>query len=168
MTPQRQDDSMSRPAPPPEAVLIRLVREAAGIKTPEAARIAGISKARWSQVELGYEWREGGFRPVRAGAGTLAHMAYAAGVSPERLETEGERPDAAAVLREIERQKGSPDRPRFDDPVMDEFAAKIWQLGRDPLVPEIDDELRRRWIAEGYRKRYPDTASERGSARAAG
>lgn len=92
---------MLPPIPPPEAVLIRLVREAAGLKLPAVARLAGISKARWSQIETGYETRGGGHRQVKGRAVTIAHMAYAVGLTPERLETEGERPDAAAVLREI-------------------------------------------------------------------
>lgn len=102
--------AMERPAPPPEALLIALARKAAGIRAPAAARKAGISKARWSQVENGCEMREGAYRPVRARDDTLAHMAYAIGVTPERLETEGRRPDAAAVLREILREP-SPEPP---------------------------------------------------------
>lgn len=92
----------TRPTPPPEAVLIRLVREAAGLKMPAAAKIAGISVARWSQVENGYETHLGKTKPVRARAGTLARMASAIpGLTPERLEAEGQRPDAAAILAEM-------------------------------------------------------------------
>lgn len=91
---------MEKPTPPPEAVLIRRAREAARIKTPAASRAAGISTARWSQVENGYETRLGRPKPVRAPAGTLAHMAHAVGVTPERLEAVG-RSDAAEILREI-------------------------------------------------------------------
>jgi transcriptional regulator with XRE-family HTH domain len=92
---------MLPPTPPPEAVLIRLVREAAGLKLPAVARLAGISKARWSQIETGYETRAGSYRQVKGRAVTVAHMAHAIGLAPERLATEGNRPDAAAVLREI-------------------------------------------------------------------
>jgi hypothetical protein len=95
---------MDKPAPPPEAVLIRIAREAARIKTPASSRAVGISTARWSQIEQGYETKPGGvYKPVRAPDGTLAHMASAVGVSPERLEQAG-RPDAADILREILRQ----------------------------------------------------------------
>src|SRR5580700_9701840 len=87
--------------PPPEAVLIRLVRQAAGITVDAAAARAGISKARWTQVETGREKRKDGYHPAVAPAGTLARMARAVpGVTPERLEEAG-RPDAAEVLREI-------------------------------------------------------------------
>jgi hypothetical protein len=95
---------MDRPQPPPEATLIRLAREAAGIKAPAAAESAGISAARWSQIEVGYESRLGRYKPVRARDGTLAHMAYAVGLSPVRLEQAG-RPEAAEVLREIHRRE---------------------------------------------------------------
>ena len=112
---------MTKPSPPPEAVLIRLAREAARIRAPAAAKAAGISPARWSQVETGYETRLGNVKPVRAPAGTLAHMAHAVGVSPERLEETG-RPDAAVVLREIARREAEsathepPPHPRYSDP----------------------------------------------------
>jgi transcriptional regulator with XRE-family HTH domain len=95
--------AMHRPPPPPEAALIHLVRDAAGLKIPGVAHLAGISPARWSQIENGYESRRGHVKPVTARAVTLAHMAAAVGLSPERLETEGGRPDAAAILREIHR-----------------------------------------------------------------
>ena len=91
------------PSPPPEAVLIRRVRTAAGMGIPEAARRAGVSVARWSQVENGRETRKGVVRPVRAKPGTIAHMADAVGIDAGRLEAEGQRPDAAAVLREMDR-----------------------------------------------------------------
>ena len=90
--------------PPPEATLIRLVREAAHMTAAEAALAAGISKARWSQIENGYETRGDGFKEVRGKRDTIAHMAHALHISPERLEEAG-RPDAAQVLREIQRQE---------------------------------------------------------------
>lgn len=87
--------------PPPEAALIRLVRQAAKIPVAAAAKRAGISTARWTQVEQGYETRAGERRPATAPPDTLAYMAAAIGLPPERLESEGQRPDAAAVLREM-------------------------------------------------------------------
>lgn len=132
---------MERPQPPPEAALIRLVREAAGLKIPPAAKAAGISAARWSQVELGYETRQGQVKPVRATAATLAHMAHAAGLSPDRLEAEGGRPDAAAVLREILRGEPTPPpptpAPRYSDPALQH----VWE------TPGLSDEVKRGLIA---------------------
>lgn len=92
---------MERPPARPEGALIRLARNAAGLTVPDAARAAGISKARWSQLESGRETRNGEEREVNGKPSTIAHMARVVGLSPERLETEGRRPDAADVLREI-------------------------------------------------------------------
>jgi transcriptional regulator with XRE-family HTH domain len=103
---------MERPPALPEGILIRRAREATGLTVPAAAQAAGMSKARWTQVETGYETRQGQVRRVQAKAGTIAHMAHAVGVTPERLADEGQRQDAAEILREILRQQGPvPDRP---------------------------------------------------------
>ncbi len=99
---------MERPPAPPEAVLIRLAREAAGIPVAAAAKRAGVSVARWSQIESGSEIRHGAVSPVTGRAGTIARMAAEVGVSPERMETEGQRPDAAEILREILRREIPP------------------------------------------------------------
>lgn len=120
---------MIKPAPPPEAVIIRVAREAGQIKTPVAARAAGISVARWSQIEIGYETRRGRFKEVRARAGTLAHMAAAVGVSPDRLEEAG-RGDAAVILREIMRRNAEPTpAPRYSNP-------GIERIANDPDLPD--------------------------------
>lgn len=103
---------MERPPAPPEAVLIRLAREAAGIRVAEASKRAGVSVARWSQIESGSEIRHGTVSPVTGRAGTIARMAAEVGVSPERLETKGRRPDAAEILREINRQQEERTAPR--------------------------------------------------------
>lgn len=94
------------PAPPPEADLIRLARQARGLSTDEAAdrtpiRIKGF---RWRQIENGYKGKPGASDPVRAPAKTLAHMAYTVGVTPTRL-IEAGREDAAKILREIQIQR---------------------------------------------------------------
>lgn len=94
---------MDKPNPPQEAVLIRLARQASRIKAPAAARTADISTARWSQIENGYEARGGRYKPVSAPAHTIAWMAYAVGLEPERLAVP--RPDAAVILREILRRQ---------------------------------------------------------------
>ena len=112
---------MDRPPPPPEAVLIRLVRQAAKVTVRGAAKRAGISTARWTQIEQGYETRDGEPRAAWAPPDTLAYMAAAIDLPAGRLETEGQRPDAAAVLREMQRQPGTPPpapppEPRFADP----------------------------------------------------
>ncbi len=115
------NDPAVKPAPPPDAVLIRLVREAANLSAADVARKAGISSVRLTQIENGYETRAGHVKPVRARPGTYAHIAHALGITAERLEGEGVRPEAVPILREIERQEeadaehagepGTPDTP---------------------------------------------------------
>lgn len=98
-------------SPPPEASLLYRARESAGVTLADAAKAAGITDTRWSQIERGHERRKGIDVPARARAGTLARMARAIGIPPERLESEGQRPDAAEILREILRQPTPGPRP---------------------------------------------------------
>jgi transcriptional regulator with XRE-family HTH domain len=98
--------------PPPEARLIRAAREAAGLTAAKAAGKTGgvVSPVYWRDVERGTGGRRGERVPVRGSARVIAHMALAVTLTPDRLETEGERPDAADVLREILRSR-QPDAP---------------------------------------------------------
>jgi transcriptional regulator with XRE-family HTH domain len=121
--------------PPPEASLLHRTRESAGITITEAARAAGITDTRWSQIERGHERRKGIDVPARAKAGTLARMARAIGISPERIESDGERPDAAEILREMLRapepappQAAVPGSPPPSAPGGDEYAEVIFML----------------------------------------
>lgn len=98
------------PAPPPEADLIRLARQARGLSPEEAAdrtpvRIKGF---RWRQIEKGWKGKPGASDPAIAPAKTLAHMAYTVGVTPSRLAEVG-REDAAKILREIQIQNAGRD-----------------------------------------------------------
>jgi len=132
---------MSHPQPPPEAVLIRRVREAAGLKLPVVAKGAGISVARWSQIENGYETRQGERKPVQGSRGTIAHMAAELGISPERLETEGQRPDAAAVLREIQRAPRDDHEPAAPhDDRQDTLWAQLDDMAK--MIEAMKDEIR--------------------------
>lgn len=121
---------MNTPAPPAAAVIIRLAREAAGIRVADAAAKAGISVARWSQIENGHETRQGEIRPARAKSATLARMAAAVGVSSARMEAEGCDPEAAAIMREIERQA----RPA-PPPLLPVIAKSAREAGVDPFDP---------------------------------
>lgn len=92
------------PQPPPEADLIRLARQARGLSPEEAAdrtpvRIKGF---RWRQIEKGWKGKPGESDAVKAPDKTLAHMAHTVGVGSARLAEH--RPEAAAILREIEIQ----------------------------------------------------------------
>jgi transcriptional regulator with XRE-family HTH domain len=96
---------VSTPEPPPEAALIRRVRQAARISTTDAAQAAGISKPWWSMIEAGHSTRGGVTKPVVAKADVLAAMARAVGITPERLREV--RPDAADILDEAVRPGGA-------------------------------------------------------------
>ena len=91
------------PASTPEGQLIRRTRELAvpkpSIRT--AAKRIGMSAEQWGYVERGYYPGRGdrGGKPFSPPAATLARMARSLGISPDRLETEGQRPDAAEMLR---------------------------------------------------------------------
>jgi hypothetical protein len=137
---------MDKPQAPPEALLIRRARLAGQVKAPVAARSAGISVARWSQIENGYERREGEYKPVRASDGLLAHMAHAVGLTPERL-TEAGRQDAAEILREIERRE-EPDLPGLLPGDPDSF--------RDILQDEAMDYELRLGIVDWARERIAE------------
>lgn len=126
---------MERPPARPEGSLIRRAREAAGLSIPEAVRRSGVSKARWSQVETGYETRDGTLRVVQARAGTLARMANAVGVTAERLETEGARPDAAEILREISRRQNAMPRQNLDVNQREDDPGPVTVLVLDPDDP---------------------------------
>lgn len=144
---------MDRPDSPPDAVLLRTVREAVGLSTAEVARKAGISPVRLTQIENGCEKRGGRIRPVRARPGTFAHVAHAIGITAGRLESEGVRPDAVGILREIEHQEeeeraraagqeaeADTPEPSSTDAIMDANAAAINAL-LSPVLREVQDEV---------------------------
>lgn len=93
--------------PTPEGRLIRRVRSLATPKLsiPAAAARIDLSAEQWGYVERGYyPARDGNpARPFSPPATTLAKMAYALGITPEQLASEGQRPDAAEPLRDIYR-----------------------------------------------------------------
>jgi hypothetical protein len=78
----------------------------------EASRHAKISYGRWRQITSGYQnVSPGVYAQVKAPAATVARMAQAVGVTPEQLEAEGDRPDAAAILRKTLSSQAGADRP---------------------------------------------------------
>jgi len=95
----------SVPEAPPEAVLIRQMRDRPPkMSRYEAARIAGISESRWRMIETGTRWFRG--QPLEeppAPAQTIARMAWAVGATPEQLTAAG-RKDAAEELEAIAEQ----------------------------------------------------------------
>lgn len=150
--------------PPAEGVLIRLARQARGL-TPEAAAELTpipIKGGRWRQIESGYERKN---PPKRAYAPdlTLAHMAHAVGVTPERLE-EAQRPEAADILREILRGEAElkpPSAPQ--SPTLEQelelgrrlLASTVRELGLSPDEADEAWRLAREDIVRSHRPPAP-------------
>lgn len=84
---------MVTPSVPPYGELIEELRESADISMQRAADLAGISKQTWNDIVKGHT------RKPRAR--TIARMARAVSLSPDRLKEKGQRKDAADILREM-------------------------------------------------------------------
>lgn len=85
------------PAQPREGALIEAARErrVPRISIRKLAELAGISDARWRQIEKGYSTPRRGYHiPVTAPPETLGRMAHAVDVSAKELREAG-RDDAA-------------------------------------------------------------------------
>ncbi|QDK02799.1 immunity repressor [Gordonia phage Squiddly] len=92
---------MSEPTQPPEGELLERLRtdKHPKLSVREAARRAGISGSRWTQIERGYKQETKDVRvPARAPADTLARMARVVGASADQLREAG-RDDAADELQ---------------------------------------------------------------------
>jgi len=98
----------SPPPPPAYGALIDLARKGTGLTLRVAAQRAGVAKATWIDNVRGYRKRDEQWEPVQPKPGTIARMAAAVSISPDRLASEGERPDAAEILREILRAEPAP------------------------------------------------------------
>lgn len=99
------------PQPPTAGRVLRVAREALGLSSPAVATATGVSKATISNIENGYQVREGGRRVAVTGkAGTVARLAAYLGVTPAQL-TDAGRADASEVLQEILRRDEPPERP---------------------------------------------------------
>lgn len=165
-----------RPEQPPEGRLIADAAERHRLSIREAARRAGLSYGRWRQITTGYQnVSPGSYAVVRAPARTLARMAGVVGITPEQMETEGQRPDAAEIMRHETESLGGvsislpavmvpPRRPPDDDPRALHRGGALFpgmsgqmQAEVEPLFREIEarvlraasDEARRRTEAEG-------------------
>jgi transcriptional regulator with XRE-family HTH domain len=103
-------DPDTHPAPP-EAEIIKLAREAAGMTIQAAAERSraldpeghGVSAVYWGNIERGTGGRRGRRVPARASAMKLALMAGTVGAEPGQLAGVG-REDAARVLAEMRRK----------------------------------------------------------------
>jgi len=113
-----------RPAQPPEGRLIAAAAARMKLSIREAARRAGISYGRWRQIVQGYQnVSPGSYAPVHAPARTVARMAQVVGIPAEAMETSGQRPDVAEVMRETPAPEPSRDLPPNFPGVTPEMAA---------------------------------------------
>jgi transcriptional regulator with XRE-family HTH domain len=128
------------PPPPPEAQLVRLVREAAGLSAESAAaRVESkLSGSRWRQIERGY--RGDLATTVVAPDKTLAQMCHALGITPDRLAATG-RAEAAHILEEMQRSEAEP------APASPEAASvsqlPVWQ--QEVILRVLDERPRSRY-----------------------
>lgn len=148
----------TRPEPPPEGRLIADAADRLSLSIREAARRAGISYGRWRQIVMGYQnVSPGEFAVVRAPAKTVARMAQAAGVTPEQMEAEGERPDAAQELREILRQQedSRAAAPPFTPPARERRLRAFEDSDEPGLQPFLQSVLRDLYTAAGIISAFP-------------
>lgn len=147
------------PEPPPEAALVRRVRQAKRLSIPVVAKTAGISPARLSQIENGYETKKGGiYVPVTAPAATLAHIWAALEIAPERL-AEVSRNDALEILGEIHATEDAAQSPPAP-------TVETWQQ-RIAEITELTETERRAAITliEAMRSVEPRAQSDRRDGR---
>jgi hypothetical protein len=143
------------PAPPPEAILIRTAREAAGMTAAQAAHASegAVSATYWRDVERGYGGRRGQQAAARASARLLAVMARITGVTPRQL-AGAEREDAARVLTEILRREdaasapplhAAPDAPpgAVTSPAEDILDGLLASYPDDPVVASLATQKRK-------------------------
>lgn len=140
---------MDTPAAPPYGDLFERARKSRRITIQRAAASAGIVKQTWIDIVKG--------RTARPKADTLAAMALAVGVPPDRLEAQGHQGEAAEILREMLRE--SPDRPAVDSRVARPRPALVpppvtegtpAEIERDRLLAEYPDDEVLRMISRGH------------------
>ena len=127
-----------RPEQPPEGKLIADAAARMKLSIREAARRAGISYGRWRQIVQGYQNVSPGQLAIvhDAPALTVARMATVVGLSPDRMETEGQRPDVAELMRSGGASLVAPIRKENLPPVLQsidlqELAGTLEQVDKD-------------------------------------
>jgi hypothetical protein len=148
------------PPPPPEARLIRSAREAMipKLSIPAAADRIGISEEHWGNIERGHKSAGRGQPKIRvtADASLLAKMAAAVRVTADRMESAGQRPDAAEILRKDREERGgilapAPDPAWHPEPVPGGHFSVLDVAAAEPfaaVLREQYDELRAAGIAD--------------------
>jgi transcriptional regulator with XRE-family HTH domain len=150
---------MDIPAVPPYGDLLERARKSRHITIASAAAAAGIVKQTWIDIVKG--------RTARPKADTLAGMALAVYVPPERLEAEGGQAEAADILREMlraapgqavppPRAAGAPLRP-VPPP---EAAGTPSERERDKLIEDYPDDEVLQVIGRQRRKKASMVVAE--------
>src|ERR1700729_2458542 len=103
-----------RPPRPPVMDLIAERRRRRDLSLRRAGNLAGISEARWRQLENGFRTTPIGPAPEHAPARTLARMAAAVGVTPAELDAAG-HPEAAGLLTIHLAERDSEDERNAED-----------------------------------------------------
>ena len=135
--------------------LIKTAREAAGLSIPEAAGLAGISATTWGNIERGVRTENGTRSAIDGPAATVAAMARVVRVTPERLETGGERPDAAESLREMLRSRGGRLPAAPEQPAGEALISRVLEASPEDQevlkqIMRIPDEARRQELIEAW------------------
>ncbi|MFC6885325.1 MULTISPECIES: hypothetical protein [Actinomadura] len=107
------DEHAGEAPAPPEALLIRRHRMAAGLTVADAAAATDgrVSYRRWVQIEQGYVLKKGQRQATSGSDAALAHMAAVVGVRPGQLRELGKE-EAAEVLAVILAERASRERER--------------------------------------------------------
>ncbi|MEC4833808.1 helix-turn-helix transcriptional regulator [Mycobacteroides chelonae] len=128
---------MTNTTPPPEAALIRRLREARPLGRARAAALIGYSEGWWRHFENGYRELPGGKTiPVRADDDQLVQMAIIVGASEADLRYAG-RERAAELLSEARVKRNGIAAPRMEDSGYGDWVDEIVEVQlAQPDLPE--------------------------------
>lgn len=132
-----------RPPQPPVMQLIEQRRERLGMSKRTAAAFAGISDARWRQLENGGREMHGTWISEDAPDTTLARMALAVRLTPESIEPFS--PRAAEILGDLIAERDAAGREDADDAerMVDALGGRLLTVReRATLKAEVTEILR--------------------------
>lgn len=133
----------TRPPQPPAMQLIAQRRDRLGMSKRAAAALAGISEARWRQLENGYREIRGIPVTEEAPNPTLARMALAVRLAPADIEPYSAH--AAQMLRDLLAEREAAGRRDADDAarMLDALDGSLTSRQRMAVEAEITEVLRR-------------------------
>lgn len=154
---------MTNTTPPPEAALIRRLREERGLGRARAASLMGYSEGWWRQVEVGYRRLSNGTPiPVIADDEQLAKMALVVGATEADLRY-AKRGDAADRLTEARERRDQIAAPRMEDSDFGDWVNEITEvqlaqegLPEDRKVAILETRARFKGYEDAVRVRLDD------------